>query len=92
MNVKVKEDWPIFTAGLVAGGLIFGSIMYNFMLNGRRAFINRLIEESTLKTELLNWMVEEGIYLEGEEFYPQYQERAKFLNLVLHVEDDNDGD
>jgi hypothetical protein len=50
--------------------------------------IERLTEEAKLKTNLLNWVVEVGVHLEADEFYLQYKEKARFINIVGEQEDE----
>lgn len=74
--------------GLV--GVLYTYIVMDIKTNKmKQIWINEMvkmkkqwIDEVNIRSDLLNWMVDEGIYMDAAEFFPKYQEQAKFINLV----------
>lgn len=78
---------------MTACGLLGAFYTYSYMLNKiermKKQWLAEMIkmkkqwiDEVNVRSDLLNWMIEEGIYMDGEEFFPAYQEKAKFINII----------
>lgn len=65
--------------GLV-GGAVVGA-MWGMLR--RRKIILKLVEQNTLKTELINWMLYSVVELEPDQFIKEFSTRAGFINITL---------
>lgn len=89
-NLINQHRQAICRAGWVFVGGLYTYVYMDIRLNKmKEAWVAEMvkmkkqwIEEVNVRSDLLNWMVEEGIYMDGEDFFPQYQEKAKFVNVI----------
>lgn len=77
-------DEKEFQQGMVVGATLVATVAYVFIAHIHRKN-RRMLENVTLKTELLNWIVKEGSDLERWEFKKQFEERAKFIIITEQV-------
>lgn len=78
IEIKSKNDYRILTMGIIIGA----AIIFDRMQRLRKKQLYRMMDDMNLRTDLLNWVSQEGIYLGADEFFPQFRERATFINLV----------
>lgn len=80
-----KKALVVFFAIGVALGINHRRRALHKSLNILAEVIQKQSEELALKTEFINWLIAEGIYLEAEEFFPICTEKAKFINISLEL-------
>lgn len=78
MQIETANDVALVGLGILIGGLLATS----HMLVRRKREVDGLVDEMNLRTELINWVITEGVYLEGEQFFPQFSEKASFINII----------
>ena len=81
--MRAQREFKFLIFGMCLGGVL----VYDYLSNIQKQLNDRFVDECNLRTDLLNWITTEGIYLEEDEFFPQYTERARFINIVTHEEE-----
>lgn len=80
MQFKLDRDIEL----LLTGGTLGASLVYFLMLKARKKMVHLVIEDLNLRTDLINWIVSEGVYLEEDDFFSQYKEKAMFVKIVTN--------
>lgn len=78
MKNKNLDNTNAFLLGTVIGGVCVST----FQLWLRKKIVDHLIDDINIRTDLLNWVVSEGVYMEVDKFWPMYNEHATFINIV----------
>lgn len=83
--MKMKIKFNNQQIALCYGAFCGGYIVFVLEEYRRHKIVTRINEHLTLVTEALNWIANEGVYLEEEEFYAQCQEKFRFINIVIRT-------
>ena len=67
--------------------LATGLGMYVWFRRETETFVKQMTDEINMRTDLINWLSSEGVYLDAEDFWPAFSERAKFINIVTLVQE-----
>lgn len=73
-----KDNLIYLGVGMLIGGITISRINQK----ATQKEVNRLLDEMNIRTDLINWIATVGVYLQADEFWEQYKERAIFINLV----------
>ena len=64
-------------------GFTMGYVIATCYMVGTKAELREaLIDDINLRTDLINWIVQEGILLDAGEFRTTFAEKAEFINIV----------
>lgn len=63
----------------VAIGFTFG---YLYQLGSKIVLKEALDSDIIVRTELINWIVTDGVRLDPDEFRKKFAERATFINII----------
>lgn len=74
----MDRDLKVALFGVVVGS----TYTYMLMRISKQKVVVRMLDDINLRSELLNWITQEGIYLTNEEFFDQFHEKATFINIV----------
>jgi len=88
-KIETQKEADLICVGAVLGGTVVGLTTFFVMRNLRKGFVRNLISNMNLKTELLNWVISDGIDMERWEFEREFKERARFLMLVERIDGDD---
>lgn len=89
MRLKLdnEREETFFIAGAAIGGFLSGLAMWAISSQLHRYKLQKIISSMNLKTELINWIIKEGINLDRWEFEKEFRERAQFVVIVHNMEE-----
>lgn len=86
LNTESEREENFFLVGMTIGGLIIGGFTFIMMRGLHRQYLRKLVSSVNLKTELINWIITDGVNLDRWEFEKEFNERAKFVIIAHNIQ------